>query len=32
MPKHSNLAIALRGKPIELNDATFADKRLVAMP
>jgi len=32
MPKHSDLVITLRRKPIELNDTTFADKRFVAMP
>ena len=32
MSQHSNLAIALRGKPIELNDPAFADEGFVAMP
>jgi hypothetical protein len=32
MPKHSDLAIALRRKPIELNDAAFANEGFVAMP
>src|SRR5579862_2502054 len=32
MPKHGDLAIALRRKPVELNDATLADERFVTVP
>ena len=32
VPKHGDLAIALRRKPVELNDPALADKRFVAVP
>ena len=32
MPKHSDLAITLRRKPIELNDAALADESFMAVP
>jgi hypothetical protein len=32
MPKHGDLAIALRRKPIELDDAAFASEGFMAMP
>src|SRR5262249_2343052 len=32
MPKHGDLVIALRSKPIELNDAAFADERFMVVP
>ena len=32
MTKHGDLAIALRRKPIELDDAAFANEGLMAMP
>ena len=32
MPKHGDLAVALRRKPIELDDAAFANEGFMAMP
>ncbi len=32
VPEHCDLPVALRGKPVELDDAALADKRLMAMP
>jgi len=32
MPKHGDLAIASRSKPIELDDAAFANEGFMAMP
>jgi hypothetical protein len=32
MPKHGDLAIALRSKLIELDDAAFSDEGFMAVP